>query len=62
LAVLELGYVFFLIFFKQTANNQQMRSRRSLLESRAQSPTSEEEHESELERSNGLAGPSEPRQ
>ncbi|KAL2794248.1 hypothetical protein BJX66DRAFT_203307 [Aspergillus keveii] len=39
-----------------------MRSRRSLLESRAQSPTSEEEHESELERSNGLAGPSEPRQ
>jgi choline-phosphate cytidylyltransferase len=49
-------------YFGQTANNQQMRSRRSLLESRAQSPTSEEEHESELERSNGFAGPSEPRQ
>ncbi|KAE8354468.1 hypothetical protein BDV28DRAFT_84023 [Aspergillus coremiiformis] len=30
-----------------------MRSRRSLLESRAPSPTSEEEHESEQERSNG---------
>ncbi|KAL4809741.1 hypothetical protein BDV18DRAFT_132694 [Aspergillus unguis] len=38
-----------------------MRSRRSLLESRAQSPTSEEEHEPELERSNGYAGPSETR-
>ncbi|KAL2872181.1 choline-phosphate cytidylyltransferase [Aspergillus lucknowensis] len=36
-----------------------MRSRRSLLESRGQSPTSEEEHESEMERNNGYAGPSE---
>ncbi|KKK19577.1 hypothetical protein P175DRAFT_0529479 [Aspergillus ochraceoroseus IBT 24754] len=36
-----------------------MRSRRSLLESRAQSPTSEEEHEYEQERSNnGLSGSS----
>ncbi|KAI9376833.1 hypothetical protein BJX61DRAFT_538526 [Aspergillus egyptiacus] len=33
---------------------QQMRSRRSLLESRGQSPTSEEERESEVERSDGL--------
>ncbi|KAL5341702.1 hypothetical protein BJX70DRAFT_24106 [Aspergillus crustosus] len=39
-----------------------MRSRRSLIESRAQSPTSEEEQESELERINGFAGPSEIRQ
>jgi choline-phosphate cytidylyltransferase len=37
-----------------------MRSRRSLLESRGQSPASEEEHESELERSNG-EGPAEPK-
>lgn len=34
-----------------------MRSRRSLLESRAPSPTSEEEHESEQERSNGHIEP-----
>ncbi|KAL4868150.1 hypothetical protein BDV12DRAFT_170148 [Aspergillus spectabilis] len=39
-----------------------MRSRRSLLESRAQSPTSEEEQESELERINGFVGPSETRE
>ncbi|KAL4999556.1 hypothetical protein BDV10DRAFT_200609 [Aspergillus recurvatus] len=37
-----------------------MRSRRSLLESRGQSPASEEEHESELERSNG-EGPAQPK-
>lgn len=35
-----------------------MRSRRSLLESRAPSPTSEEEHESEQEHSNGHVEPS----
>ncbi|KAL3480112.1 hypothetical protein BJX99DRAFT_47283 [Aspergillus californicus] len=39
-----------------------MRSRRSLLESRGQSPTSEEEPESELERTNRFAGPAESRQ
>ncbi|KAL4954811.1 hypothetical protein BDW69DRAFT_162493 [Aspergillus filifer] len=39
-----------------------MRSRRSLLESRAQSPTSEEEQDSDPERSNGIAGSSESRQ
>ncbi|KAL2832003.1 hypothetical protein BDW59DRAFT_139538 [Aspergillus cavernicola] len=39
-----------------------MRSRRSLLESRGQSPTSEEEHESEAERINGFAGSADQRQ
>ncbi|BCS25639.1 choline-phosphate cytidylyltransferase [Aspergillus puulaauensis] len=39
-----------------------MRSRRSLVESRAQSPTSEEEHESEQERINGFTGPAHQRE